>query len=79
VDIIERGDAARRLISDKNLTDAMDELAETFIRSWRNAETHDERELAWAKDFALGEIRRVLTTWAEDADIARQMADQEAP
>ena len=68
---------ARQLLEDPVLNEALEVSADEYIDEWMAAPTVEEREAAWHKRHALGDLLRHLVFLASQEDPADSEDDEE--
>ena len=68
---------ARQLLEDPVLTEAHEASADTFHTEWLEANNVEDREAAWAKTHALGEVLGQLVWLAEQYEEPEDDEDAE--
>lgn len=69
---LDRARRAQALLSDKDVSDAMSEIEQDIVSTWRAAKTVEDRERAWSDMNAVARLRDRLKTYASDLRFAKQ-------
>lgn len=82
-ELVDLGDAVRRIIEDKAVADVWSALEEAYYKQWKAATSQVDREILWAKVSALGDLRRSLQAAADTGQstahtLAQKAKDAEA-
>jgi hypothetical protein len=76
-DEISAGLRAKELLDSPQLRETFDAVEARFTKQWKQAETRDEREMAWAKVQAVDEVWRVLRATLTNGEVAAATLDSE--
>jgi hypothetical protein len=76
-DVVARGQAAHRLLSDSTLAFAMREAERDALLQWQVAETTEERERIHAELMYADRLVRMLVAMVSDADVIQHIREEQ--
>lgn len=69
---LDRARRAQALLTDKDATDALSDIEQDIVSTWRSAKTAEEREQLWSDINAVARLRDRLKTYASDIKFANK-------